>query len=89
MAYCKKEQFSSDIASTPYPHPYLILYLEALRHADPMTGMPGYPEPEKGYLDQDADLMVAFSVFDSYRAEQARIEKQHEQMTTMRDQQGW
>lgn len=89
LAYCRREGLSDEITATPYPHPYLILYLEALRHADGMTGQMGYPEPDKGYLDQDADLMLAFGVCDAYREEQARIEKQHEQMTTMREKQAW
>jgi hypothetical protein len=63
--------------------------MECLRHADPLTGTPAYPEPEKGYLEQDADLLLAFAVMDAYRAEQERVTKQKEQVATMLKEQNW
>jgi hypothetical protein len=52
-----------------------------------MNGTPAYPQPEQGYLAQDADLMLAFSVCEEYRQEQVRIEKQHEQVAALMK--GW
>jgi hypothetical protein len=89
VAYCRREGLVEEVTNAQYPHPYLILYLEACRHADPMTGAVGYPEPEKGYLDQDADLTLAFAVCDEYREEQQRIEKQREQVATALKERGW
>ena len=64
---------------TSYPHPYLLIWLECRRQANPFTGAISYPEPEKGYLDQDAELMLAFEVLeeiqDQREEEKKRIEE--------------
>lgn len=50
----------------PFPHPYLEIWIECRRYANPVTGTPALPEPEKGPLDQDADLMLAFDVLEEF-----------------------
>lgn len=53
--------------------------MEARRQVNPITGVTSYPEPNKGYLEQDAELMLAFEVleelYDEHEAEQERIEE--------------
>ena len=41
-----------------------------------MTGAIAYPEPEKGYLDQDAELMLAIEVLEEcYAIREAEEER--------------
>lgn len=53
--------------------------MEARRQVNPITGITSYPEPSKGYLEQDAELMLAFEVleelYEKHEAEQERIEE--------------
>ena len=48
-----------------------------------MNGTPAYPQPDQGYLAQDADLMLGFQICEEYRQEQTRIEKQREQVSAL------
>lgn len=73
----------------PYPHPYILIWMETLRHADPMSGTPSYPEPTKGYLEQDADLMMACEVCETFREEQKELEEKRKQVADLVKQQGW
>lgn len=89
MVYCQREGFDEEIEQAEYPHPYILIWLETLRHADSMSGAPAYPDPVRGYLEQDADLMLACQVCDAYREEQSKEEEQKKQVTTRAKEQGW
>lgn len=77
VRWCKKLGLAPEIYEERYPHPYIILWYEGKKRAS-LTGIPDYPEPEKGYLDQDADLMLGFEVLDE-------IQEQREQEQEKRD----
>lgn len=72
-----------------YPHAYILIWLETLRHADSMSGVPSYPDPTRGYLEQDADLMLACSVCEEFREEQQKIDDQRKQVSDRVKEQGW
>lgn len=74
MKWCRAQGLSSDISDAPYPHYYLILWLEARKKAT-LDGIMPYPEPEKGYLDQDAEVMMAFEVLDELFTDRQEEEK--------------
>lgn len=63
MKWCRAQGLSSDISDASYPHYYLILWMESRKQTGP-DGITPYPEPEKGYLEQDAEAMMAFAVLD-------------------------
>lgn len=48
--------------------------------------MPSYPEPEKGYLDQDAELMLAFEALDEISDEQEAEKKRVEDIKRFTEQ---
>lgn len=68
-----------DYLGQPYPHPYVDIWLECKRHAN-QYGVPLLPEPEKGVLDQDADLMLAFEVLDAFQEQQADEETRRQKL---------
>ena len=53
----------------PYPHPYIEIWMLCLKYRTPGGG-PLLPEPDKGILEQDADLMIAFEVLEEIAKEQ-------------------
>lgn len=63
-----------------YPHPYLLIWLECRRHGNPLTGAASLPEPEKGWLDQDAELMLAFEILEEIQEAREEEQKKKEQM---------
>ena len=63
-----------------YPHPYIILWLECRKQANPITGAPSYPDPERGYMEQDADLMLAFEVLEELQEVQQKEEEQRRKL---------
>ncbi|SRR5579884_2403808 len=66
VKYCLALGLSEDLYNeVPYPHPYLVIWMECRRAANPITGQRALPEPEKGILDQDAELLLACEVLDS------------------------
>lgn len=87
VRYCQLQEMDRDIYNeVAFPHPYLLLWLECKRHANPFTGVAALPEPEKGYLDQDAELMLAFECLDEIQTgrevEQERRKQQQEEATS-------
>jgi hypothetical protein len=66
-----------------YPDAIILIWLECKRQANPWTGVPALPEPEKGYLDQDAELTLAFEVLDEI---QAKHEEEEEKRKKLREQ---
>lgn len=64
----------------PYPHPYLIIWLECKRYGDGFSGMPALPDPSVGWLDQDADLLLAFEVLDELQHTREEEEKRRAQL---------
>jgi hypothetical protein len=54
-----------------------------------MSGVTAYPEPQKGYMEQDADLMLAFSVCDEFQESQKKDQERREQVSSFVKQQGW
>ena len=89
VRYCLREGFSEDVRNAQYPHPYILLWLEAVRHGDSTNGVTAYPEPQKGYMEQDADLMLAFSVCDEFREDQQKNQERREQVSDLARKQGW
>ncbi len=63
-----------------FPHSYIEMWIECRRHADPTTGVPALPEPHKGVLDQDAELMLAFELL-----EEAMGVREQEEMARQRN----
>jgi hypothetical protein len=43
--------------------------MEARRQANPLTGAIQYPSPSLGYLEQDAEVMLAFEVLDDIQSQ--------------------
>lgn len=54
-----------------------------------MNGVTAYPEPQKGYMEQDADLMLAFTVCDEFREDQQKSKERREQVADLARKQGW
>ena len=72
---CQREGLDpEDYEGVPYPHPYIEIWIECRRHLNSM-GVPALPQPEKGVLDQDADLMLAFDLLEEAQEEWAREEE--------------
>lgn len=40
-----------------------------------MGGFPAYPDPSKGWLEQDAETMLVFEIFDEAQAEREKVEE--------------
>lgn len=74
------EEQLEEVLDATYPHPYILIWLECVRHAHPETQVLPYPDPSQGFLEQDADLMLALSVCEEYRAEQAKQQARQEAM---------
>lgn len=45
-----------------------------------MTGVSSYPHPEKGYMEQDAELMLAFEVLEELYDLREKQEEQRKKM---------
>lgn len=45
-----------------------------------MNGVPEYPEPSKGYLEQDADLMLAFEALEEIQETRRKLEETRERV---------
>jgi hypothetical protein len=67
-------QLSDTYEGIPYPHKYLEIWLLCQRYRQP-DGPPILPEPDKGPLDQDADLMLAFEVLEEISEDHRREEE--------------
>lgn len=52
-----------DYEEIPYPHPYIQVWTWCRKYAPPGGGAL-LPDPQKGPLDQDAELMLAFEILD-------------------------
>ena len=57
-----------------FPHPYLIIWIECVKRSN-FNGVRADPEPQKGWLDQDADLSLACDVLDELQTEHKAIEE--------------
>ena len=77
LRWCKRRELPPEVFETQYPHPYIVLWYECKKRSV-TTGVPDYPEPDRGYLDQDADLMLAFDVLDD-------LQERYEQEQQKRD----
>lgn len=55
-------------------HPYTLIYLYCLRYGDGMTGRPALPMTG-GVIEQDAELLLAFDLFEQAREERIREER--------------
>lgn len=77
--WCRVQGLDADIVEEIYPHSYLILWMECRRHVS-TDGILGYPEPEKGYLQQDAEVMLAFEVLEELQEKRLRVEEQRRAM---------
>ena len=73
IKWCMRSGLAEEVYNAEYPHPYIVLWLECRRHSNAM-GVAMYPEPEKGYMDQDAELMLAFEVLDECWSEREKAE---------------
>ncbi len=60
-----------DYETLTYPHPYIEVWMLCCRYRT-SDGAPMLPEPDKGVLEQDADLMLAFDVLEEISKEQER-----------------
>lgn len=70
---CEEDEMAEqDYLKQTYPHPYIEIWLECQRYPT-SEGHPSLPEPEKGVLGQDAELMLAFDILNSFQEE-----RQHE-----------
>lgn len=87
VKYCYARGLPPDLYdAVPYPHPYLVIWMECRRAANPLTGVRSLPEPEKGVLDQDAELMLACEVLDDLmEAVRTREEQQARLREEVRD----
>lgn len=70
---CRKNGLADDIATEPYPHPYLVIWLECKRQAS--YGLAPYPDPTRGWLEQDADLWLGCEVLDELEQQQSKLEQ--------------
>lgn len=72
---CQKDSFlePEDYEDVSYPHPYIEIWMLCCRYRTP-DGAPMLPDPEKGVLEQDADLMLGFDVLEEIRQEQEQAE---------------
>lgn len=82
MLRCREEGLPrADYEEVTYPHPYIELWVACRRLSPSSPEEKGgedfllLPEPGKGYLDQDADLLLAFEVCEEFREEEARAEE--------------
>jgi hypothetical protein len=78
--FCKRRLLEPELyEGVQYPHPYLMIWLECRKQANPITGAISYPDPTKGYLEQDAELMLALEVleelYQELEQEKDRLEK--------------
>lgn len=70
----------------PYPHPYLVIWMECHKHPDSLSGTPSYPDPTRGWLEQDADLMLACDVLDDLQHERQQAEEARDKVRAAREQ---
>src|SRR5256885_17205234 len=81
IRYCRLQEMEPEVyQGVPYPHPFLLLWLECRRQANPFSGATAYPEPEKGYMDQDAGLMLAFEVMEEIYDQREQAKKRGEEI---------
>ena len=70
--WCQQRGEQRSDYEVPYPHYYLILWLEGEQRKD-MNGIRPYPKPHASWGEQDAETMLAFEVLDELRQEAQRI----------------
>lgn len=81
VRYCRNLGLPEEVyQEVAYPHPYILIWLECRRQANPWTGVPALPQPDKGYLEQDAELTLACSILDEV---QTRREQEKERRAVM------
>lgn len=60
-----------DYEEITYPHPYIEIWMLCCRYRT-SEGAPMLPEPDRGVLEQDADLMLAFDVLEDISKQRER-----------------
>jgi predicted thioredoxin/glutaredoxin len=75
---CAHEHVDPEIYQEPFPHPYILIWLECRRQSG-LTGVPAYPEPNKGWMEQDADLMLAFTILEEIQQERQELQRMREE----------
>lgn len=78
MLDCREEGLDpEDFENVPYPHAYIQVWIWCQKYKAP-GGASLLPEPEKGPLDQDADMMLAFEALEEISKELEEEEEMRE-----------
>ena len=66
MLWCQQRGEQRSDYEVPYPHYYLIVWLECEQRKD-ANGIRPYPKPQLSWGEQDAETLLAFDVLDELR----------------------